>query len=152
MNFIVSCCAAACLRKTFPRHPSSFSDGHALPVEQLLQILFKRRVYNAALRYDSGQKLMIGHVEGRVVALDLLQCHRLRVPHILDFLRIALLDVNVSSCRRVEVNRGGRSQGVERDSVVLCQDRNTGGANLVGKIAVCRNAVAADEYGVHPAS
>ena len=94
---------------------------------------------------------MIGHVKGRVVALDLLQCHRLRVPHILDFLRIALLDVNVSSCRCVEVNRGGRSQGVERDSVVLCQDRDTGGADLVGKIAVCRNAVAADEYRVHPA-
>ena len=58
--------------------------------------------------------------------------------------------MDVGTCWGVHVDGGGGGTDVEGDAVVLGEDGDAGGANLVGDIAVCCDAVAADEYGVDP--
>ena len=102
--------------------------------------------------YEEGSKKgYLRHVEGRIVAFDLRQGHGLAVPHGPDLIRITLLDPDVRPGRAGHINGGRRAQRIERDPVVLCQNRDPGGSDLVGKIPVRRNPVASHEAGLHPA-
>ena len=94
---------------------------------------------------------MIRDIERRIVYLYALRRHAFRVPHVGDFLRWALFDVDVGTCWGVHVNGGGGGADVEGDAVVFGEDGDAGGADFVGDIAVGGDAVAADEYGVDPA-
>ena len=94
---------------------------------------------------------MIRNVKRRVIHLDPLRCHALFVPHIGDFFRCALFDVDVGPGRSVHVDGGAGGTDVEGDAVVFGEDGDAGGADLVGNVAVGGDAVAADEYGMDPA-
>ena len=94
---------------------------------------------------------MICDIKGGVIHLYVLWCHALLVPHIGDFLRRALFDVNVPACRGVHVDGGGGGADVEGDSKVFGEDGDARGADFVRDIAVGGDAVTADEYGVDPA-
>lgn len=94
---------------------------------------------------------MIRNVKRRVIHLDPLRCHAFLVPHVGDFRRRALFDANVGAGRGGEVYGGGGGADVEGDAVVFGEDGDTGGADLVGNVAVGGDAVAADEYSMDPA-
>ena len=93
---------------------------------------------------------MIGDVECGVIDLYAVCGHAFLVPHVGDFPRGTLLDVDVGTCWGVHVNGGGGGADVEGDTVVFGEDGDAGGADLVGNIAVCGNTVAADEDSVDP--
>ena len=93
---------------------------------------------------------MIGDIECGVIDLYAVCGHALFVPHIGDFSGGALFDVDVDTCWGVHVDGGGGSADVEGDAVVFGEDGDAGGANLVGNVAVCGDAVTADEDGVDP--
>ena len=62
-----------------------------------------------------------------------------------DLAAIALLDGNGSAIRGGEVDRGERRRHVERDAVLAREHGDGVGADLVGDVAVGRNAVGADD-------
>ncbi len=66
-----------------------------------------------------------------------------------DFLRAAFLDRNVIAVRRLQVNRRQRRGDVERDLVLAREHGHAVGANLVGRVAIGRNAIGADNDEVH---
>ena len=94
---------------------------------------------------------MIGDIECGVIDLYAVCGHAFLVPHVGDFPRGTLLDVDVGTCWGVHVNSGGGGTDVEGYAVVFGEDGDTRCADLVGNIAVCGNTVTADEYGVDPA-
>ena len=71
-----------------------------------------------------------------------------RGPHLVG---IALLDDDGRTVGRVEVEGRVRSGDPERDAMVPRQHGEAVGADLVGRIAVRRDAVAADDDGIHQA-
>ena len=105
---------------------------------------------NTILRHNRGNQLVIGDIECGVIDLYTVCGHAFLVPHIGDFFRGALFDVDVGTCWGVHVNSGGGGADVEGDTVVFGEDGDAGGADLVGNIAVCGNTVAADEDSVDP--
>lgn len=109
-----------------------------------------RRSY-PILRHNRRHQLVIGNVERWVIHVHTLGSHALAVPHFGDFLCGALFDVDVRARGGGEVDGGGGGTDVEGDAVVLGEDGDPGGADLVGNIAVCGDAVTADEDGVDPA-
>ena len=103
------------------------------------------------LRHDRRNERVIGNVERGVIHLYTICGHALAVPHIGDFLRGALFDMDVAACGSGEVDGGGWGADVEGNAVVLGEDGDGGCADLVGDIAVGGDAVTADEDGVDPA-
>ena len=104
-----------------------------------------------AFRHNRGNQLVIGDVECGVIDLYAVCGHTFLVPHVGDFLRGTLFDVDVGTCWGVHVNGGGGGADVEGDTVVFGEDGDAGGADLVGNIAVCGNTVTADKDSVDPA-
>ena len=96
-------------------------------------------------------QLVIGDVKRGVIDIHSLGSHTFLIPHIGDFFRGALFDVDVGADGGVHVDGGGRGADVEGDAVVLGEDSDAGGADFVGDVAVGSDAVAADEDGVDPA-
>lgn len=94
---------------------------------------------------------MIGDIKCGIVDVDAFRRHTLFVPHVGDFRRRALFDANVGAGGGGEVYGGGWGTDVEGDAVVLGEDGDAGGADLVGSVAVGSDAVAANEYGMDPA-
>ena len=103
------------------------------------------------LRHDRRNQLVIGDVKRWVIDIHSLGSHTFLIPHIGDFFRGALFDVDVGAGCRVSIDGGGRGADVEGDAVVLGEDSDAGGADFVGDVAVGSDAVAADEDGVDPA-
>ena len=106
---------------------------------------------NTLLRHDRGNQLVIRDVKRGVIDIHSLGSHTFLIPHIGDFFRGALFDVDVGAGWCVSVNGGGRGANVEGDAVVLGEDSDAGGADFVRDVAVGSDAVAADEDGVDPA-
>ena len=94
---------------------------------------------------------MVRHIKGRIEALHAFRRHRLLVPHLFDLIRIPLLDLYIRPGRAVHIDRRTRPQRIERYPVMLCQNGDAGSPDLVRKITVRSNAVAANETGLHPA-
>lgn len=94
---------------------------------------------------------MIRNVKRRIIHLDSLRSHAFLVPHVGDFCGRALFDADVGAGGGVHVDGGGGSADVEGDAVVLGEDGDAGGADLVRNVTVCSHAVAADKDGVNPA-
>lgn len=94
---------------------------------------------------------MIGDIKCGIVDVDAFRCHAFLVPHVGDFFRCALFDVDVGTGGGGEVYGGGGGADVEGDAVVFGEDGDAGGADLVGCVAVGSDAVTADEDGVDPA-
>ena len=105
---------------------------------------------NSLLRHDRRNELVISNVERGVIHLYAVCGHALAVPHIGDFLRGALFDMDVGTSGRGEVDGGGWGADVEGNAVVFGEDGNTRCADLVGDVAVGGDAVAADEDSVDP--
>ena len=106
---------------------------------------------NTILRNERRDEFVIGDIERRVIDVYSLGCHALFVPHIGDFGGGALFDVDVGTCWGVHVDGGTWGADVEGDTVVFGEDGDAGGADFVGDIAVCGDAVTANEDGVDPA-
>ena len=106
---------------------------------------------NTLLRHDRRNELVIGNVERGVIHLYAVCGHALAVPHIGDFLRGALFDMDVAACGSGEVDGGGWGADVEGNAVVFGEDGNTRCADLVGDVAVGSDTVTADKDGVNPA-
>ena len=106
---------------------------------------------NTLLCHDRGNQLVIGDVKRWVIHVHTLGSHTFLIPHIGDFFRGALFDVDVGAGWCVSIDGGGRGADVEGDAVVLGEDGNPRGADFVGDVAVGSDAVAADEDGVDPA-
>ena len=106
---------------------------------------------NTLLRHDRRNELVIGNVERGVIHLYAVCGHALAVPHIGDFLRGALFDMDVAACGSGEVDGGGWGADVEGNAVVFGEDGDASCADLVGDIAVGGDTVTADEDGIDPA-
>lgn len=94
---------------------------------------------------------MVGDIECGIIHVYPLRRHAFLVPHVGDFLRRTLFDADVGAGGRVHVDGGGGSADVEGDAVMLGEDGDAGGADLVGCVAVGSDVVAADKDGVNPA-
>lgn len=103
------------------------------------------------LCHDRGNQLVIRDVKRGVIDIHSLGSHTFLIPHVGDFFRGALFDVDIGASGGVHVDCGGGGADVERDAVVFGKDGDAGGADFVGDIAVGGDAVTADEYGVDPA-
>ena len=68
---------------------------------------------------------MIGDIECGVIHFYAVCGHALLVPHVGDFFRCALFDVDVLACRGVHVDGGGGGADVEGDAVVFGEDGDT---------------------------
>ena len=106
---------------------------------------------NTLLRHDRRNQLVIGDVKRWVIHVHTLGSHALAVPHVGDFFRGALFDVDVGAGGGVHVDGGGGGADVEGNAVVFGEDGNPRGADFVGDVAIGSDAVAADEDGVDPA-
>ena len=71
------------------------------------------------LRYNRRNQLVIRDIKCGIIYLHLLRCHALFVPHIGDFFRCALFDVDVGTCWGGEVDGGAGGADVEGDVVVF---------------------------------
>ena len=94
---------------------------------------------------------MVCHIEGGVIDVYSLGSHALFVPHVGDFLGRTLFDLDVLSRGGGEVDGRTGCADIEGDAVVLGEDGDAGGADLVRDVAVGGDAVTADEDGVDPA-
>lgn len=80
---------------------------------------------NTLLRHDRCNQLVISDVERGVIHLYAVCGHALAVPHIGDFLRGALFDMDVGTSGRGEVDGGTWGADVEGNAVVLGEDGDT---------------------------
>lgn len=94
---------------------------------------------------------MIGDIKCGIIDLYSLWCHTFLVPHVGDFLGGTLFDLDVPARGGGEVDGGTGGADVEWDAVMFGEDGDAGGADFVRHIAVCGDAVTADEDGVDPA-
>src|SRR5439155_4334478 len=98
------------------------------------------RLNQAALGDEAGDQVGRGHVEGGVVDLHALG-GGLAAQAVGDLARVALLDRDGVPARQIEVEGTARGGDVERDVVSAGQQRHPVGADLVGRVAVGRDAV-----------
>ena len=81
--------------------------------------------HDSLLRHNRRNQLMICDIKRGVVDVHVLRRHALLVPHVGDFLRCALFDVDVLAGWGVHVDGGTGSTDVEGNAVVFGEDGDT---------------------------
>ena len=79
----------------------------------------------SSLRHNRRNQFVICDIKGGVVDVHAFWCHAFLVPHVGDFLGVALFDVDVGTCWGVHVDGGGGGTDVEGDTVVFGEDGDT---------------------------
>ena len=106
---------------------------------------------DAAFGHDRRDQVARSDVEGRVSYGASGRCHRVAI-HFRQLLCGALFDGNVIAVGHRGIERAARGRHVERNLVVVCQDRQRVRADLVRGVAVSSDAVGADDDAIHLAA
>src|SRR5258708_7876984 len=115
---------------------------------QCCQRLVVWRSRNYAFSHDRRDQLRGGYIERRIFDL---YTHRRDgfSRNVSDLSRVPLLDGNLAAVRSLKVNCGNGCRDVERNAVLLCQDRNRVGSDLIGNVAVSSDTVGTHDYGAY---
>ena len=114
------------------------------------EVLGEGRTADALFGDDAGNETVVGDVKGGIIALHLGQCHGLGVKLGLDLLWVPLFNADVRAGGAVHINGGGGTQHIKGNPIILGQNGNPAGADLVGRVAVGRHTVTPHETGVDP--
>ncbi len=115
-----------------------------------LQAFRIRRAGDAFFGDDSGDKFIGRDVEGVIANVDTFGC-KLNILNVGDLADVSFFDRYLFAGRTVQVYGRERRSDVEGNSVAFCEHGDHIGADLVGNVAICGNAVTAHDHGLDAA-
>src|SRR5213594_2134765 len=111
------------------------------------EILYVWRLCYTAIGNNRSHKRIRRYVESGIENRNAIR-NNTHATKVRNLCWVALLDWNTGTIGNFQVQCGKRRGDIERDFVLFREDGKGIGSNLVRDVAICRNAIGADDNGI----